>query len=176
MFVHGSCRRRFTDPKRKAKQSNDFTPLSVACKKSRPSYSDFDWKNKKCYCSKPVYFSHRLRCTRDDKLFRRVETMEIKANIIEACDKRADDWSYDVKFRILNCIDLVTVGAVYHCDCHVKFITGRDKNFTVGSGRVVDKVMLKQFEDICEWLEESCELVKLHEAYQPAHAGNSKRR
>ena len=49
VFVHGSCRRRFTDPKRRAKQSNYFTPLSVACKKSRTSYSDFDWKNKLSY-------------------------------------------------------------------------------------------------------------------------------
>ena len=167
VLVHADCRRDFTNFRRAKKRSNDsITEQPVQRKKMRTSFPEFDWETYCYFCTEEINFKKiRRRRIGKYKEFSKGETVEIRFNVIEACDRRNDDWSDRVKMQMLSCLDLVAVGAVYHCKCRIKFMNGAAEKFTIGPGRLRDEIMREQFEDTCKWLDESCEFVKLNEAY-----------
>ena len=60
----------------------------------------------------------------------------------------------DVKHRVINCIDLVHVEAVYHEECKNWFFLVKEA-----------PVIAQHFNRMCAWLEETIELYSMEELY-----------
>ena len=88
--------------------------------------------------------------SQDEKKTRKVETLEIRENILKQCIVRADTWKLEVQGRLMTCCNLVAEEAVYHKNCHSNFF----KIVTYGkSGRPVNATKAETFEMLYEWLE-----------------------
>ena len=107
----------------------------------------------------------------DRNLVYSVRTIPIRDSILEACDKRGDEWGVTVKQRLSNCIDLVAEEAIYHRSCYMRLYFGKTSNTasssSKGAGRSVDVEMLSCFDTLCVWLEKEadCELYSLQELH-----------
>lgn len=76
------------------------------------------------------------------------------------CDvitERNDEWASDVNLRIQSEFDLAAVGAVYHKQCHVNFITFRNEpnaqDGTTTKGAPINQQMQDSFLQLVEFLE-----------------------
>jgi len=72
--------------------------------------------------------------------------------------ERNDHWGIQIKGRLQSCNDLVAEEALYHHLCYFRFTQNRSSEpESTRSGRRTDPEMAKAFEDICHFLESSCE-------------------
>ena len=76
--------------------------------------------------------------------------------------------------RLESCNDLVVEEAVYHATCMTKFRLTRSSDNS--KGKAMDKVLLKSFENVCEWFETEgdCDLHTLKELQQKMKDVNGK--
>ena len=162
VYVHNSCRKRFTDPRtvHRCVADDEFSPAS---KRLRSTTDTFSWKEMCFFCGEVV-----VSQTAGPSEFRRASTIELRDNVLKQCDSRLsvadnDSWALQVQSRLRCCCDLVAEEAVYHVTCYSRFasIRGQDVHVmhpqTTGSGRPEDPVMLKAFDKLCDWLEVSAE-------------------
>ena len=151
--VHNRCRRNYTSKRRfDDKRSNDSAEPESSCiqaKSLRSTVPSFRWKND-CFLCGEMCITCAEKRPQDEKKTRKVETLEIRENILKQCVVRADTWGLEVQGRLMTCCDLVAEEAVYHKNCHSNFF----KIVTYGkSGRPVNAAKAETFEKLCEWLE-----------------------
>lgn len=76
----------------------------------------FAWKTSCFFCSKTI---QQKNLHRDE--VRRVETTEIRKQLIDQAHIRNDDWGWDFFGRLKSCFCLFAEEAVYHRSCRNKF-------------------------------------------------------
>lgn len=110
--VHVACERDYTNPKRMSSLAADASQLrqESPAKKLRSACS-FNWKADCFFCGTPAVVGSRHPDRADHVV---VCTLPLRSRILEICDKHNDHWSAQVRSRLENCIDLVSVEAVYH--------------------------------------------------------------
>ena len=148
--VHEECRKNYTNRKRIASinKSKEETELK-SCKIDTRSMSDpFEWKTDCFLCGEHVDQKHKSR-----NPFHPVRTVEIRSKLLEDCQMRLkinfeDDHTTKVQRRLLDCVDLVAVNAIYHQQCRVEFSKAQD--LISSSTNSKTNVDLKQeFEKAC---------------------------
>ena len=80
--------------------------------------------------------------------------LEFKDNILLACSKRTDSVAEQIKHRVINCVDLVQVGARYHENCRSKFWLGTiaaSQSQETTKGRPPDQLKSDRFEQLCRF-------------------------
>ena len=85
--------------------------------------------------------------------YSKVMTLQLRESWIERGNERNDEWGKDNVCCLELCNDLVAEEAKYHTNCMTKFRLkdGTDKR----RGRTEDVQMVKGFERVCIWLEET---------------------
>lgn len=154
--VHEKCRKRFTDKRKTEKSqpnSRSVSPELKKCKSLRSFSDGFDWKRDCFLCGKFLDDDDRHPVSRST--CRQVRTLGIRDRLLDLCNMRSDKWSTDVQSRLQMCSDLVAVEAVYHSNCHVKFVQRRElpSQADVLCGRPEDGDKSSVFQNLCEWLE-----------------------
>jgi len=85
-----------------------------------------------------------------------VETLEIRASILQCCAKRCDTWGMEVQSHLNTCNDLVAVEAVYHKACYAAFSvmqsTPSKQSNSATPGGKVSEAKFETFETLCSWL------------------------
>lgn len=159
--IHSSCRKRFT----RLTDVGQYDCDGAACieQKQLRSSAAFDWKHLCFFCKETVAFETDSSTA---KSARRAGTLELRSSVLRHCMDRADDWAIEVRGRLEACCDLVAEEAVYHCTCYALFTTKRNLSAQRRPGRPEDVKLSKAFDDLCEWLEGSCELLTLDDLRQ----------
>ena len=156
VFVHESCRKRFNNKRRIAVPE----PLG---KKTRKSVEVFGWKINCFYCG--------LQCIHDLKNPKRkdwhlVTTLDIRQRILDICKSKLEDNADDcstlqIHARIMSCIDLIAAEARYHQSCSLSFLTKNETSKSNQKGRPRNENMMDVFQQACEWLEATAEMITL---------------
>ena len=154
LFVHQKCRRNYTDPK--------WLKTSLPCETSVPkkklrlcSSNAFQWNNTCFICG--------VKCSVDKKHPERnvvyeVRTLQFRDSIINACNKRDDQWNHKIKLRLVNCIYLVAEEPIYQKSCYTRLMLGKSissasATHTPIAGRHKDSHMMVHFNSLCQWVE-----------------------
>ena len=96
------------------------------------SMSDpFDWQMDCFFCCGKLDEKHK-----DRNLFHPFTTQELRLKILEDCQNRSnmcieDNVATSVQWRVINCLDLVSMKAKYHQQCRVEF--SHPRNFISNS-------------------------------------------
>ena len=80
-----------------------------------------------------------------------VRTLQIRANALQKCNQRSDEFTRSVQARLQTCIDLVAEEAVYHRTCYQKFLSDEGESNPVGRPFNVDST--NSFDKLCLWLD-----------------------
>jgi len=152
--ITDSCRRRFSDPPHKISQVGSDETSGPNTRQLRLSVRAFHWKKKCFLCCEVVNYHSSF-----ENSFHRVSTLDFHGIFLRHCEDRlqlmeTDDWSLDVKGRLLSCCNLVAEEAVYHTYCYKRFTTGKSRDMC-SHGSVT--VMQNAFNSVCDWMEFSCE-------------------
>jgi len=139
--VHNSCRRTFTSKRKFERKCGLDDTATVQSKTLRSSSEPFAWKIHCFFCSET--------CNKN-QVVRRVETLEIRRNVLQQCEIRGDTWGLQVQSRLNSCCDLVAEEASYHKNCHKKFFYS---SIYSARGRPSDASKSMTFDRVCEWLE-----------------------
>ena len=89
----------------------------------------FDWKTNRFICSKQAIIDIRRKDRND---VQEVRTLQIRANALQKCNQRNDEFARSVQGRLQTCIDLVAEVAVYHRTCYQKFLSNEGESNLVG--------------------------------------------
>jgi len=74
--------------------------------------------------------------------------------MLRLCEERQDNWSFEVKGRLLTCGDLHAAEAVYHKSCHRDFCHPKSADYVnVSAGRCVDHEKSDVFDVVCDVLQ-----------------------
>lgn len=166
--VHASCRKAYTDL-RKPSTSNDGPP-SKKSKSTRSLMGGLDWKTCCMFCAEGCLLDERNKSRNKGKI-RRVETVEMRNNILERCKEEIENPEHttcnkfvksDIRHRMLSCFDLVAAEAVYHKNCHTEFFKTEVKPLSQSEK---DK-KTETFNELCETLEFLAEPTTLSELRQ----------
>ena len=157
--IHSSCRKRFTRLTTSDICDTDTSDYSQT-KQLHSADDMFNWKKSCFLCKDDVDFE------RDQNRARRVGTLELRTAILHHCSERADTWAIEVQGRMESCCDLVAEEAVYHCTCYAVFTSQRSLNGQGQHGRPEDAEMQKAFDELCDLVEDSCELLTLDDLRQ----------
>ena len=90
--------------------------------------------------------------------WRRACTLELRDNVLKCCQQRDernsnDVWALAVQGRLEACHDLPAEEAIYHKNCHTRFMLGRgQKSEGLERGPGEDETKKKLFDGMCEWL------------------------
>ena len=161
MFVHESCRKRFTD-KRKL-------PTNKQERDTRKSTSSFNWKQNCFFCSEPCILDVKNPSRRD---WHFASTLTIRENVLLDCKSRLecdpnDDWGLQVQKRTLDCIDFVAVEGRYHTTCRLRFqnqgSSTDEPKAKKKRGRRVNSKQMESFEKACKWLEDEATIHSMPE-------------
>ena len=123
MVVHKECRRNFTNARRSEVPSVSTFVSECEANVLRSSTATFQWKENCVFCDEKVIAD--LRHPDRNRVFH-IRTLPFKENILKVCESRNDHWAMSVQRRILSCIDLVASEAIYHRDCHSRFLAYKD--------------------------------------------------
>jgi len=156
--VHDLCRKQYVckrkyEQQQRAKGPTDTENVPIKSLRS-PVDKPFDWKEHCLLCGDPAKSDRKHP---NLNKISHVETLEIRASILQYCVKRCDSWGMEVQSRLNTCNDLVAVEAVYHRSCYAVFTAMRSnpskdsKSATVG-GKVCES-KLETFETLCLWIE-----------------------
>ena len=80
-------------------------------------------------------------------------TLQIRANALQKCNQRNDEFAGSVLGRLQTRIDLVAEEAVYHRTCYQKFLSDEGESNPIGRPFNVDSD--NAFNKLCLWLEQS---------------------
>ena len=112
--VHARCRRDYTNYLRlpeKAEGNNIEKPLAP---KTRSSTCLFNWKEYCFYCGNEAREDPRHR---NQKMIYKASTLPCRDKVPKVCDERIEkgeeQWTQQVKNRLLSCIDFVHTEARY---------------------------------------------------------------
>ena len=156
--LHKNCRRDYTNKRRSIeisqKEQDDSLPKRL---RSTNAQCDFNWQTKCFFCAKTVDERHPHIPTRT------ASVLPFKDVVLKQCRQREDEWAAEVETRLNGCVDLVAADAIYHKQCHSKFMLNKnllspcnDTDCKKG-GRKPDVEMLEYFEMLCLWLENEAE-------------------
>jgi hypothetical protein len=115
VLVHAKCRRDFTDPKRLISRNVE----GPCTKRLRYSSLPFNWKDDCVFCGKFAAIDKRHP---ERSPVCAVTTLPFGEKLIKCCDGRGDSWAAKVQNRLRGCTDLVAAEAVYHVNCHSRFV------------------------------------------------------
>ena len=111
----------------------------------------FDWK--RCIlCGKSAVRDERRPTARTR--VREAKTDKVMETMLRMCEERQDNWSIDVKGRLLTCGDLHAAEAVYHKSCHRDFCHPKSADsVNVSAGHCVDHEKSDVFDVVCDMLQ-----------------------
>ena len=142
--VHSSCRKRYTDLRKV-----DITTPPAKKPRSRPSEGQFNWKHCCLFCGEECNTFEKRK-----PYYSRVETIELREKIHNIGRLSTDPKVLVVYYRILNCVDLIAVEAIYHKDRMLKFFQQSPKSEIKRSvGRPANQDTDETFREVCMWLE-----------------------
>ena len=99
--------------------------------------------------------------------FSKVETLEFRDNVLLRIGNSEDVKMSSIRHRILNCIDLVSVEAVYHTKCNSNLNSGKvEVPRRKSRGRPANQQISDAFKETCEWFEgidRATSLIELHD-------------
>jgi len=148
VFIHSSCRKRFTRLTTSEKADSDSAD-DKPHKQLRSADAIFEWKTSCFLCKEEVDFKQ------DQSRARRACTLELCTAILRHCSQRADAWAVEVQGRTESCCDSVAEDAVYHFSCYALFATQHSLSGHGQRGRLEDGEMRTAFCDLRDWLEGS---------------------
>ena len=156
--VHEDCRREYhyiaSQQLKRCASANDVSDDGEKVKFLRSSVESFQWKQNCFLCGKsaPIDRKHPNRSA-----VHLVQSDHIMQNMMSICDKRCNEWAFEVQGRLLTCGDL---HARYHQRCHRNFsrLTSHNNTDSVSSksintGRSADTDMSAVFDVMCDKLE-----------------------
>ena len=148
MYVHKACRKRYVDLRSVEKLQEP------QAKRSRASTRNFEWKTDCLFCGDNVGVQSSKK-NPSRHTFSHVETVEFRDIVLEKISDNEDTFLSQVRHRLLSCIDLVSVQAVYHTRCLTNFSLNSqtDSNKRKSRGRPADQHMHETFEKACQWFE-----------------------
>ena len=162
--VHSNCRKRYTNLRKV-----DVNTPPVKKSRSRQSMGSFNWKQCCLFWGEECNTSEKRKPD-----YSRVETIELRAKICNIGHISTDPKVLEVYHRILNCVDLVAVEAIYHKHCMPKFFQQSPKSEIKRSvGRPADQDMDKTFNEACAWLETCSGPVTMKELHDHVKASCS---
>ena len=126
------------------------TNITVKNKSTLRSSVEFDWKTNCFICSKQAIIDIRHVDRNGVQEFR---TLQIRANALQKCNQRNDEFARSVLGRLQTRIDLVAEEAVYHRTCYQKFLSDEGESNPIGRPFNVDSD--NAFNKLCLWLEQS---------------------
>jgi hypothetical protein len=143
-FVHRNCRKRYTDLRRV-----EISTPPAKKSRSRQSVGSFNWKQCCLFCSEECNTFEKRKPD-----YSRVETIELQDKIRTIGQLSTDPKVLEVYYRILNCVDLIAVEAIYHKHCMPNFFQQSLLSETKRSvGRPANQDVNKTFNEACMWLE-----------------------
>ena len=82
----------------------------------------------------------------------------MRQNLLDACENRLskhseDSWALEIKCKLSECFDLVSVGARYHKSCKATFQNGKNIKRKVNFSPALNPKKREGFENACRWLE-----------------------
>ena len=163
LLLHGECRKRYVDLR------NVNNQLQPEKKRSRSSVSKFDWKTDCLFCGEEcVKVSSSKNPGRSDycrvEILKDCQGQKLKDKILEVTKNSTDPKFSLVHHRVLNCIDLVAVEAIYHKKCYDTFPFNQSNvEEPKKRGRPADPLMHSAFNKTCEWLETLARTTTLQE-------------
>ena len=160
--VHTACRKTYCNPcaiqssKRKLASECAYSSCTLRSQKS------FSYKDNCLFCGMPDKYEGKKR---QIELIP-VRNLHFDTAILKVCNERNDEWSEEVKGRVIFAQDLHAADAVYHQACSVNFRTGRNVPLVIDSdetlkrqktGRPEDLVRAEAFEKVTALLENNNE-------------------
>lgn len=125
VFVHSSCRKRFTKYKsvsaemKKLEQSENLSVSPPKSKLRRSSDSSFDWDHNCFICTKSLVSQKKVK--QCDKISV-VTLYNTKEKILDVIKNIRDDFSRSLLLRINSVNDLRSVGPKYHRLCFAQIV------------------------------------------------------
>ncbi len=106
-----------------------------------------------------LFCGQQVHNGKSNKNVHHIKTSGFREKVCEIITERNDEWGSVVNLRIQNALDLPAVGAVYHGQCHVNFITYRNlpnaQDGTTKKGAPINKQLHDSFLKLVEFLETS---------------------
>ena len=145
------------------------------------------WKEDCFYCGDLCVDEYDGRhSTRYSATIRMATSLNFKENLMKVCAERDDVWANEVKLRIVNCHDFRAVKARYHDYCRNRFNATtvqslKGNSFSLNStfleesrpcGRPLDYEKLRQFKELCTWLDSQTEILSLSEVHDKLMSQN----
>lgn len=141
VFVHNSCRSRYTHPinvqsYKRNKEDEQNTSFSPPKRKLRRSSSTdctdaenlnvsntFDWEENCCICGEQASIENEKKKRQElRKVIRYVESSNFRTNTLEKLSYLQDDFNREIYKRFCDTRDLVSLQAKYHHECFRKLI------------------------------------------------------
>jgi hypothetical protein len=158
--VHVDCRKSFTNRRRYEQLQCRKPPIVESIPKTLRSVSHaFSWKEDCFYCGLPAVKDarHPERCDVTS-----VRTLQIRDRTLQMARIRSDKWGLEVQGRLEAGYDLVAEEAVYHKNCISAFFNNKScpllgKELPKPRPRSVADLKEQAFNNLCNWLEVSCD-------------------
>ena len=148
--VHGSCRRRLSYEANRSGRMEDETKSSVR-RKTRSLTGVFSFATMCFLCGESVTGSKDYRKVLSGKEFDERITSAIR-------ERNFDTWATTVQGRMDNVNDLFAADAVYHRNCHTRFIANLPHTpCKAKRGRPMDTDASHAFDSLCDKLETECD-------------------
>ena len=100
---------------------------------------------------------NRFLCTKKEirkySTIAREETLPLVKNLINCCLNQGDIWGNEVHTHVLSCNDLVAEEPIYYVSFMNCFWFQKNTSDR-SSGQAIDPTMMRNFEKVCQWLEE----------------------
>jgi len=122
VHVHESCLKQYVNvPMQQVKRPAviDGVQETGKVKFMRSGVDTFDWKRNCFLCGKLAVRDERRPTARTR--VREAKTDKVMETILRLCEERQNNWSFEVKGRLLTCGDLHAADGVYHVNCHREF-------------------------------------------------------
>ena len=94
----------------------------------------------------------------------RTNDTSIYTKTLEICKNRDDDIAKKIEKQLLSVNDLVAAEARYHTSCRFKFEKSISVNVAIG--RPIESLKQKNFEKVCEIMENDMELFTVNEFHK----------
>jgi hypothetical protein len=111
-----ACRRDYTNRRRIKEDANEDSFSRSRHRSNRLVTGSFSWKTDCFFCANSTLSEKKTGRSN----VHTVSTLPFTKNVLDVCKNRTDKWSGEVEVRLVDCIDLVAVEAVYHKACHTK--------------------------------------------------------
>lgn len=153
--VHKLCRREYIKERNIKRCVKELASTSKDEKTFR-TLEKFDFLQNCMFCGEECNVSaERKKNINRQEVVNEVRTLTLKDKVLQHCAQRKDELSEVVARRVNSVLCLVAAEARYHKECYAKFLTNSPS--THRRGRPQDDEIWKEFEKLCEYIDNSDE-------------------